>query len=49
MQAGQLVTIARLGAVFERTALVRDEDDLQSVLEDVCRAIAELLGTARWW
>lgn len=44
MQAGQLATIARLGAIFERTALVRDEDDLHSVLEDVCRAIAELLG-----
>ena len=39
-----LPTIARLGMMFERTALVRDETDLQEVLEDVCRTIAELLG-----
>ena len=39
-----LPTIARLGKMFERTALVRDETDLQEVLEDVCRTIAELLG-----
>jgi diguanylate cyclase (GGDEF)-like protein len=39
-----LPTIARLGAMFERTARVRDENDLQEVLEDVCRTIAELLG-----
>jgi diguanylate cyclase (GGDEF)-like protein len=30
--------------MFERTALVRDEDDLQEVLEDVCSTIAEILG-----
>ena len=30
--------------MFERTAQVRDEADLEEVLEDVCRAIAELLG-----
>jgi diguanylate cyclase (GGDEF)-like protein len=30
--------------MFERTALVRDEADLQEVLEDVCRTIGELLG-----
>jgi diguanylate cyclase (GGDEF)-like protein len=30
--------------MFERTALVRDQADLQEVLEDVCRTIAELLG-----
>jgi len=30
--------------MFERTALVRDEADLQEVLEDVCETIAELLG-----
>ncbi|MEA2408836.1 MAG: hypothetical protein QOE69_2955 [Thermoleophilaceae bacterium] len=30
--------------MFERTALVRDQADLQEVLEDVCRAISELLG-----
>src|SRR4029453_1967538 len=39
-----LPTIARLGKMFERTALVRDEPDLQEVLEDVCHAIGELLG-----
>jgi diguanylate cyclase (GGDEF)-like protein len=39
-----LPTIARLGTMFERTALVRDEADLPEVLEDVCRTIAELLG-----
>ena len=36
--------LARLGSMFERTALVRDEEDLQEVLEDVCSTIAELLG-----
>jgi diguanylate cyclase (GGDEF)-like protein len=40
----KLLTIARLGKMFERTALVRDEADLQEVLEDVCQTIAELLG-----
>jgi diguanylate cyclase (GGDEF)-like protein len=30
--------------MFERTALVRDDANLQEVLEDVCRAIGELLG-----
>jgi diguanylate cyclase (GGDEF)-like protein len=30
--------------MFESTALVRDEADLQHVLEEVCRAIGELLG-----
>src|SRR3954471_18855412 len=30
--------------MFERTALVRADADLQEVLEDVCRTIAELLG-----
>ncbi len=30
--------------MFERTALVRDQPDLQEVLEDVCHTIAELLG-----
>src|SRR5918998_5898208 len=30
--------------MFESTALVRDEADLQEVLKDVCRTIAELLG-----
>ena len=36
--------LARLGAMFERTASVRDETDLQEVLEDVARAIGEVLG-----
>ena len=44
MAAGKLPTIARLGTMFERTADVRDQDDLADVLEDVCRTIAELLG-----
>jgi diguanylate cyclase (GGDEF)-like protein len=39
-----LATLARLGAVFERTASVRDDDDLQDVLQDVARAIGEMLG-----
>ena len=30
--------------MFERTALVRDDADLQEVLEDVCSTISELLG-----
>jgi diguanylate cyclase (GGDEF)-like protein len=44
MRAGKLPTIARLGTMFERTADVRHQDDLEGVLEDVCRTIAELLG-----
>jgi uncharacterized protein YigA (DUF484 family) len=36
--------IARLGTMFERTADVRDQRDLEDVLEDVCRTIADLLG-----
>jgi diguanylate cyclase (GGDEF)-like protein len=44
MAASEFATLARLGAMFERTASVRDESDLQPVLEDVCRTIAELLG-----
>ncbi len=46
MRPGRLTTLARLGAMFERTTAVRDEGDLQEVLEDVCRTIAELLGYA---
>jgi diguanylate cyclase (GGDEF)-like protein len=42
--ATQLNMLARLGAMFERTASVRNPDDLQIVLEDVCRTIAEVLG-----
>ena len=30
--------------MFERTALVRDDANLHEVLEEVCRAISELLG-----
>jgi diguanylate cyclase (GGDEF)-like protein len=36
--------LARLGAMFERTVSVRDESDLQEVLEDVARTISEVLG-----
>jgi diguanylate cyclase (GGDEF)-like protein len=39
-----LSMITRLGAMFERTASVRDESDLQEVLEDVARTIGEVLG-----
>jgi diguanylate cyclase (GGDEF)-like protein len=42
--AETLATLARLGAMFERTASVRDEADLQEVLEDVARTISEVLG-----
>jgi diguanylate cyclase (GGDEF)-like protein len=42
--AGTLAVLARLGAMFERTASVRDDADLQEVLEDVARAIGEVLG-----
>jgi diguanylate cyclase (GGDEF)-like protein len=44
MTADNLTTLARLGAIFERTTSVRDERDLRLVLEDVCAAISELLG-----
>ena len=36
--------LARLGTMFERTASVRDDADLRQVLEDVARAIGEVLG-----
>jgi len=36
--------LARIGATFERTASVRDEADLQEVLQDVAGAIGEVLG-----
>jgi diguanylate cyclase (GGDEF)-like protein len=42
--AETLGTLARLGAMFERTASVRDQADLQEVLEDVARTISEVLG-----
>jgi diguanylate cyclase (GGDEF)-like protein len=42
--ANELTTLARLGAVFERTVSVRDDHDLEVVLKDLCAAIAELLG-----
>ena len=44
MRAGRLTTLARLGAMFERTSTVRGDADLHRVLEDVCRTIADLLG-----
>ena len=40
----RLATVARLGAMFERMASVRDEADLQEVLEDVARTIGDVLG-----
>jgi diguanylate cyclase (GGDEF)-like protein len=36
--------LASLGAMFERTASVRDESDLEEVLQDVARTIADVLG-----
>jgi diguanylate cyclase (GGDEF)-like protein len=36
--------LARIGAMFERTASVRDKADVQEVLEDVARTIGEVLG-----
>ena len=44
MRTDKLPMIARLGTMFERTADVRDQKDLEDVLEDVCRTIADLLG-----
>ncbi|MBA3262856.1 MAG: diguanylate cyclase [Thermoleophilaceae bacterium] len=44
MAPNTLAVLARLGTTFERTAAVRDEADLQDVLEDVARAISEVLG-----
>ena len=42
--AVQPTVLARLGAMFEQTASVRNREDLQIVLEDVCRTIADVLG-----
>jgi diguanylate cyclase (GGDEF)-like protein len=42
--ADTLAMLARLGATFERAASVRDQGHLQEVLEDVARAIGEVLG-----
>ncbi|HEX3277084.1 MAG TPA: diguanylate cyclase [Thermoleophilaceae bacterium] len=39
-----IAVLARLGTTFERTASVRDDDDLEAVLEDVARAISEVLS-----
>ena len=44
MPASTLAVLARLGTILERTATVRDDADLQEVLEDVARAIGEVLG-----
>src|SRR5215208_2830759 len=44
MRTDRLPMIARLGTMFERTADVRDQRDLEDVLQDVCRTIADLLG-----
>jgi diguanylate cyclase (GGDEF)-like protein len=40
----ELTMLARIGAMFERTASVRSRADLEVVLEDVCRTIADVLG-----
>jgi diguanylate cyclase (GGDEF)-like protein len=39
-----LAMLSRLGVTFERTASVRDEGDLEEVLQDVAGAIGEVLG-----
>ncbi|MGH2761078.1 MAG: diguanylate cyclase domain-containing protein [Thermoleophilaceae bacterium] len=39
-----MATLTRMGAMFERTASVRAESDLQEMLEDVARTIGEVLG-----
>jgi diguanylate cyclase (GGDEF)-like protein len=39
-----IAVLAQLRTMFERTASVRDDDDLHEVLEDVARAIGEVLG-----
>ena len=44
MAPSMLTVLARLGTTFERTASVRGDADLQEVLEDVARAISEVLG-----
>ena len=44
MAPNTLAVLARLGTMFERTAAVRDDADLQAVLEDVARAIGEVLS-----
>ncbi|MEA2364016.1 MAG: hypothetical protein QOD71_3161 [Thermoleophilaceae bacterium] len=44
MPPNTLAVLARLGTTFERTASVRDERDLQHVLQDVAGAISEVLG-----
>ncbi len=39
-----LAVLSRMSSMFERTASVRDDADLHAVLEDVARAIGEVLG-----
>ena len=44
MAPNTLAVLARLGTMFERTARVRDDAELNEVLEDVARAIGDVLG-----
>ena len=44
LNTGSLTVIGRLGAMFERTASVRSEEDLQHVLWQVAHTIGETLG-----
>ena len=44
VNTGSLTMIGRLGAMFERTASVRSDEDLQHVLWQVARTIGETLG-----
>jgi diguanylate cyclase (GGDEF)-like protein len=44
MPGETLAMLARLSTVFERTTSVRDDLDLQEVLEEVARAIGEVLS-----
>ena len=44
LNTGSLTVIGRLGAMFERTASVRTDEDLQHVLWQVAHTIGETLG-----
>jgi diguanylate cyclase (GGDEF)-like protein len=44
LNTGSLTVIGRLGAMFERTASVRSEEDLQHVLWQVAHTIGDTLG-----
>ena len=49
LNTGSLTVIGRLGAMFERTASVRTDEDLQHVLWQVAHTIGETLGYRPSW